>query len=113
MPFEVYIGVVLIVGLDIVMQIEAEICLAAYEALVFVLRVLASTYFSQSLFLIMENEKLFLETEGRTQLDYMILSFSRNINDLLEVGFLARSRRAVLLDCKVLISLFVLSDSSA
>ncbi|KAK4262528.1 hypothetical protein QN277_028078 [Acacia crassicarpa] len=81
-------------------EIEAEIFLAAYEALVFVLRVLASTYFSQSSFLIMENEKLFLEAEGRPQLDFMLLSFVQNINNLLEVGFLARTRRAVLLDLK-------------
>lgn len=90
-----------------VKQIEAEICLAACEALVFVLRVLASTYSHQSLYLIGENEKLLLETEGRPQLDSMLVSFTQNINNLLEVGFLARTRRAVLLDWKVLISVFI------
>ncbi|KAF7828486.1 putative methyltransferase TARBP1 [Senna tora] len=79
---------------------EAEMCLAAYEALVFVLRILASTYFSQSLNLIEENKKLFLEIGGCPQLDSLLLSFIHNFNNLLGVGFLARTRRAVLLDWK-------------
>lgn len=86
-------------------QIESEMCLAAYEALVFVLRVLASSFFSQSTHLIEENKKLLLETGGRPLLDSMLESFIHNINNLLAVGFLARTRMAVLLDWKVLISL--------
>ncbi|KAK7330831.1 hypothetical protein VNO77_25035 [Canavalia gladiata] len=78
----------------------AEISLAAYEALVFVLRVLASAYFPHSSDLVEENEQLFSETEGRPQLDYMCVSLIQNINDLLGAGFLARTRRAVLLDIK-------------
>ncbi|KAK7262184.1 hypothetical protein RJT34_29746 [Clitoria ternatea] len=78
----------------------AEISLAAYDALVSVLRVLASTYYSQPYHLLEENEQLFSETEGRSHLDYMCESFIQNINDLLRVGVLARTRRAVLLDIK-------------
>ncbi|CAL0331179.1 unnamed protein product [Lupinus luteus] len=81
-------------------EIGAEICLAAYEALVSVLRVLASTNFPQSLHLIEENEQLLSETDGMPQLDSMFASFIQNMNDLLGTGVLARTRRAVLLDIK-------------
>lgn len=90
------------------MQAQAEVCLAAYEALVPVLKVIASTYCTQSFFLIEENEQLFSDIEGRPQLDYMCVSLIQNINDLLGAGILARTRRAVLLDIKVLIYLYVL-----
>ncbi|XP_027337446.1 uncharacterized protein LOC113851166 [Abrus precatorius] len=78
----------------------AEISLAAYESLVSVLRVLASTYVPHSFYPIEENEQLFSEIEARPQLDYMYVSFIKNINDLLGAGVLARARRAVLLDIK-------------
>lgn len=83
------------------MQMGAEISLAAYEALVSVLRVLASTYFPRSFYLVEENEQFFSETEGRPQLDYMCVSLIQNMNDLLASGVLARTRRAVLLNIKV------------
>jgi hypothetical protein len=83
------------------MQTQAEVCLAAYEALVPVLKVLASTYCTQSFYLIEENEQLFSDIEGRPQLDCMCVSFIQNINDLIGAGILARTRRAVLLDIKV------------
>ncbi|PNY04748.1 tRNA/rRNA methyltransferase SpoU family protein [Trifolium pratense] len=81
-------------------ETQAEVCLAAYEALVPVLKVLASTYCTQSFHLIEENEQLFSDIEGRPQLDCMCVSFIQNINDLLGAGILARTRRAVLLDIK-------------
>ncbi|KAL2962449.1 hypothetical protein AAZX31_17G143900 [Glycine max] len=81
-------------------EMGAEISLAAYEALVSVLRVLASTYFPHSFYLVEENEQLFSEIEGRPRLDYMCISFIQNINDLLGSGVLARTRRAVLLEIK-------------
>ncbi|KAL2573578.1 hypothetical protein AAZV13_17G136200 [Glycine max] len=81
-------------------EMGAEISLAAYEALVSVLRVLASTYFPHSFYLVEENEQLFSEIEGRPRLDYMCVSFIQNINDLLGSGVLARTRRAVLLEIK-------------
>jgi len=84
----------------------AEISLAAYEALVSILKVFVSTFFPHSLYLVEESEQMFSETEGRSQLDYMCLSFIQNINDLLGSGVLARSRRAVLLDIKVPFFLF-------
>jgi len=84
----------------------AEISLAAYEALVSILRVFASTFFPHFLYLVDESEQMFSEAEGRPPLDYMCLSFIQNINDLLGSGVLARTRRAVLLDIKVPFSLF-------
>ncbi|KAE9607417.1 putative tRNA (guanosine(18)-2'-O)-methyltransferase [Lupinus albus] len=81
-------------------EIGAEICLASYEALVSVLRVLASTNFHQSLHLIEENEQLLSVMDSMPQLDSMFASFIQNINDLLGTRVLARSRRAVLLDIK-------------
>ncbi|XP_029129783.1 uncharacterized protein LOC109811274 [Cajanus cajan] len=81
----------------------AEISLATYEALVSVVRVLASTYFPHFFNLVKENKQLCSETEGRPQLDYMCASFIQNINVLLGSGVLTRTRRAVLLDIKVLV----------
>lgn len=89
-----------------IMQTHAEVNLAAYETLVPVLRVLASTYCTQSFYLIEENKQLFSEIEVKPELDYLCASFIKNINDLLGAGILARTRRAVLLDIKVLISNF-------
>ncbi|XP_020231256.1 uncharacterized protein LOC109811829 isoform X1 [Cajanus cajan] len=81
-------------------EMGAEISLAAYEALVSVVRVLASTYFPHFFNLDKENKQLCSETEGRPQLDYMCASFIQNINVLLGSGVLTRTRRAVLLDIK-------------
>ncbi|KAL9326764.1 hypothetical protein ACSQ67_007409 [Phaseolus vulgaris] len=81
-------------------EMGAEISLAAYEALVSILRVFASTFFPHFLYLVDESEQMFSEAEGRPPLDYMCLSFIQNINDLLGSGVLARTRRAVLLDIK-------------
>ncbi|XP_027919590.1 uncharacterized protein LOC114178088 isoform X2 [Vigna unguiculata] len=81
-------------------EMGAEISLAAYEALVSILRVFASTFFPRSLYVVEESEQMFSEAEGRPRLDFMCLSFIQNINNLLGSGVLARTRRAVLLDIK-------------
>ncbi|KAK7406678.1 hypothetical protein VNO78_08307 [Psophocarpus tetragonolobus] len=57
-------------------EIGAEISLATYEALVSILKVLASTYFAHSCCLVEESEQLFPETEGRPHLDYMGVYYS-------------------------------------
>ncbi|KAK7406677.1 hypothetical protein VNO78_08306 [Psophocarpus tetragonolobus] len=85
----------------------AEISLATYEALVSIMRVLASTYFAHSCCLVEESEQLFPETEGRPHLDYMGVYFIQNINDLLGFRVLARTQRVVLLDIAT-IFLFVM-----
>ncbi|KAK7406675.1 hypothetical protein VNO78_08304 [Psophocarpus tetragonolobus] len=92
-------------------EIGAEISLAKYEALISILRVLASTYFAHSCCLVEESEQLFPETEGRSHLDYMGVYFIQNINDVLGFGVLVRTQRAVLLDIAT-IFLFVMRHIS-
>ncbi|XP_039022591.1 uncharacterized protein LOC120155085 isoform X1 [Hibiscus syriacus] len=82
-------------------ETEAEICLAAYEALAPALKALISVLSSQTLLLFRENSKsLQPAMEGEPWLDTLVLSFLQNINNLLAVGFMARTRRAVLLNWK-------------
>ena len=88
----------------------AEICLAAYEALAPVLRALVSTSSPLSLDLIRENDEFSAPAEeAKCCLDSLALSFLQNINNLLAVGVLARTRRAVLLNQKVKNILFIIS----
>ncbi|XVF10929.1 hypothetical protein REPUB_Repub07fG0225600 [Reevesia pubescens] len=82
-------------------ETEAEVCLAAYEALAPALKALVSAFSPQALVLFRENCKSLLPAiEGEPWLDSLILSFLQNINNLLSVGFMARARRAVLLNWK-------------
>ncbi|KAK8520784.1 hypothetical protein V6N13_076919 [Hibiscus sabdariffa] len=82
-------------------ETEAEVCLAAYEALAPVLKALVSVLSSQTLVLFKENSKSVQPArEGEPWLDTLVLSFLQNINSLLSVGFMARTRRAVLLNWK-------------
>ncbi|XP_040986583.1 uncharacterized protein LOC121234635 isoform X3 [Juglans microcarpa x Juglans regia] len=78
----------------------AEISVAGYEALAPALRALASVFSPQILDTIRENKFLLLKLEGTPLLDSLALSFLQNINNLLAVGVLARTRRAVLLNWK-------------
>ncbi|KAG7955620.1 hypothetical protein I3843_11G082000 [Carya illinoinensis] len=79
----------------------AEICVAGYEALAPALRALASVFSPQVLDAIRENDNFLLpKLEGTLLLDSLALSFLQNINNLLAVGVLARTRRAVLLNWK-------------
>lgn len=83
-------------------QTGAEICLAAYEALTPVFRALASVFSPHSLACIRENDNLLQPyTEGKPLLDSLVLSFLQNVNNLLAVGVLVRTRRAVLMNWKV------------
>ncbi|KAJ0047909.1 hypothetical protein Pint_15756 [Pistacia integerrima] len=76
----------------------AEICLAAYEALASVLQAVVSP---QALCFVRENDKsMLLAVEGQPWMDSWVLSFLQNVNSLLEVGVLARTRRAILLNWK-------------
>ncbi|XP_058009472.1 uncharacterized protein LOC131168902 [Hevea brasiliensis] len=78
----------------------AEVCVAAYETLAPILRALVSTFSPLALDLIRENDKSSLSAEGKAWLDPLVLSFLQNINNLLAVGVLVRTRRAVLLNWK-------------
>lgn len=80
----------------------AEICLAAYEALSYGLRALVSVFSPQTLDFVSDNDKQLLsKVEGKPLLDSLVLSFLQNVNDLLSVGVLVRTRRAVLMHWKV------------
>ncbi|XWS49177.1 hypothetical protein CRYUN_Cryun13aG0141400 [Craigia yunnanensis] len=82
-------------------ETEAEVCIAAYEALAPALKAFVSAFSPQTLDLFRENCKSLLPAiEGKPWLDSLVLSFLQNINDLLAVGFMARTRRAVLLNWK-------------
>lgn len=83
-------------------QTGAEICLAAYEALTPVVRALASVFSPHSIACIRENDNLSpSDAECKPLLDSLVLSFLQNINNLLAVGVLVRTRRAVLMNWKV------------
>ncbi|KAL4602312.1 hypothetical protein ACB092_10G044100 [Castanea dentata] len=83
------------------LETGAEICLAAYEGLAPVLKALVSMFSPQLLDTIRENDKFLLpKVEGTPLLDSLVLSFLQNINNLLTIGVLARSRRAVLMNWK-------------
>ncbi|XP_050228591.1 uncharacterized protein LOC126677835 [Mercurialis annua] len=82
---------------------EAEVCLAAYEAVAPVLRALVFTFSPLALDLIRENDNSSGSAEGngsKALLDQLVLSFLQNINNLVAVGVLVRTRRAVLLNWK-------------
>ncbi|MBA0861839.1 hypothetical protein Goshw_001670, partial [Gossypium schwendimanii] len=80
---------------------EAEVRIAAYEALAPALKALVSVLAPQSLALFTENSKsLQPAIEGEPWLDTLVFSFLQNINNLLAVGFMARTRRAILLNWK-------------
>ncbi|XP_022735879.1 uncharacterized protein LOC111289259 isoform X3 [Durio zibethinus] len=82
-------------------ETEAEVCLAAYEALAPALKALVSAFCPKTLGLFRESCKSLLPAiEVEPWLDSFVLSFLHNINDLLAVGFMARTRRAVLLNWK-------------
>ncbi|TYG91203.1 hypothetical protein ES288_A12G243200v1 [Gossypium darwinii] len=92
---------------------EAEVRIAAYEALAPALKALVSVLAPQILVLFMENSKsLQPAIEGEPWLDTLVLSFLQNINNLLAVGFLVRTRRAVLLNWKWVILESLLSIPS-
>ncbi|XP_057978420.1 uncharacterized protein LOC131164899 isoform X2 [Malania oleifera] len=78
----------------------AEIFVAAYEALAAVLKALVSAL-SPSAFDLMCNDKSLLpQVEGKPLLDTLVLAFLQNINNLLTVGVLVRTRRATLMNWK-------------
>lgn len=95
----VFVLIVQAIGTE---QTEAEIGLAAYETLTPVLRTLASTYTSLSLdHIAKQHNPVAADMEDEPLLDALVKKFLQNINWLLEVGYLARSRKAALMKFKV------------
>ncbi|KAK4338184.1 hypothetical protein RND71_042671 [Anisodus tanguticus] len=82
-------------------EIEAELCLAAYEAVAGALEGLLSMLSLLSLDHVTEdNELISLEADGKPVLDSLLRTLLQNINSIIAVGNLARTRRAVLLNWK-------------
>lgn len=83
-------------------QAEAEIYLAAFEALAAVLNAFVSLCSARA-FNLLENDNTLLDmVNGEYWLQASVPAFLHNINHLLTAGLLARSRRAVLLSWKVM-----------
>ncbi|CAI0417745.1 unnamed protein product [Linum tenue] len=78
----------------------AEVGVAAYEALSYALKALASSFSKLSLDLIKQHNISSHLTEDEPWLDVVVIPFLHSVNNLLAVGALARSRRAVLLKWK-------------
>ncbi|XP_028552833.1 uncharacterized protein LOC110107437 isoform X3 [Dendrobium catenatum] len=79
----------------------SELCLAAYEALAYVLKTLSANFGSSDFSLLMDYYKSECpNVDGKPLLDHLVLYFLDGINDLLANGLLTRSRRAVLMDWK-------------
>ncbi|KAI3973692.1 hypothetical protein MKX01_031112 [Papaver californicum] len=87
----------------------AEVRLAAYEALAPVLKAMNSAGSPLVLDLILAHDQALPKVEGKPLLDSFVLSFLQNINDLISVGALTRSRRAVLMNWKWLCLVSLLS----
>ncbi|XP_043715500.1 uncharacterized protein LOC122663896 isoform X2 [Telopea speciosissima] len=80
-----------------------EIRLAAYEALAPVFKALSSAFSPLGFNMVMGNDgSLVSKVAGKPLLDSLVLSFLKNINDLLAGGVLARSRRAILMNLKMM-----------
>ncbi|XP_072962129.1 uncharacterized protein [Typha angustifolia] len=79
-------------------EIGAEVRLAAYEALAYVLKALSAA-FASSNFDLMMAYSMSKQLDGKVEpsLDLLAINFLDNINDLLTNGILTRSRRAVLM----------------
>ncbi|GFP96490.1 hypothetical protein PHJA_001793100 [Phtheirospermum japonicum] len=81
-------------------EVEAEICVAAYEACAFALKDLVSVFSPLSMGLVANNDNLIsLEADGKA-LDVFVSTFIHNINNVIEEGSLARTRRAILMNWK-------------
>ncbi|KAM7494028.1 hypothetical protein LguiB_028637 [Lonicera macranthoides] len=83
-------------------ETEAETCVAAYEALAHALKELVSVFSPLALDLLMENYKSLPPNADSKKplLDSFVWTFLQNINNIIAVGNLVRTRRAVLINWK-------------
>ena len=79
--------------------------MAAYEALAYALKELVSVFSPLALDLLMENYKSSPPNADSKKplLDSFVWTFLQNINNLIAVGNLVRTRRAVLINWKVIV----------
>ncbi|KAH0448169.1 hypothetical protein IEQ34_021969 [Dendrobium chrysotoxum] len=85
---------------EFVWKSGSELCLAAYEALAYVLKTLSANFGSSDFSLLMDYYMSECPNIEKPLLDHLVLYFLNGINDLLANGLLTRSRRAVLMDWK-------------
>lgn len=84
------------------MQTKAEIYLGGYEALHHVLKSPVFMPSPSSLSLLMRPYNISEHKDQvKPHIDYFVQIFLENINALVEVGYLTRARRAILIDWKV------------
>ncbi|KAL8244568.1 hypothetical protein R6Q59_010826 [Mikania micrantha] len=82
-------------------ETEAEIYLGGYEALHYILKSLVLMHSSSALSLLTKPyNNSAPEAEVKPHIDYFVQQFLENINNLIEAGYLARARRAILIDWK-------------
>lgn len=82
-------------------EVGAEISLATYEALAYVLKVFPNNFTKLNLdFVLAYNETQWPDREAIHLLDPLVLNFLDNMKKLLANGLLTRSRRAVLMNWK-------------
>lgn len=82
-------------------EAKAEMYLAAFEALHHILKALVFMPSSSALGLLMRPYSLLApEPQVKLHIDYFLQIYLDNINNLIEAGYLARARRAILIDWK-------------
>ncbi|KAL3834975.1 hypothetical protein ACJIZ3_009711 [Penstemon smallii] len=82
-------------------EVEAEICIAAYEACAYALKDLVSVFSPLSLDLFINNDNsLTIKADREALLDIFVSTFICSINNVIDGGTLARTRRAVLMNWK-------------
>ncbi|KAL8528968.1 hypothetical protein ACS0TY_006437 [Phlomoides rotata] len=82
-------------------EVEAELRIAAYEACAYALKDLVSFFSPLTLDLVKDNDNSFpLQTDDKTVLDVFVSTFIKNINNIIDGGNLARTRRAILMNWK-------------
>ncbi|XP_042008836.1 uncharacterized protein LOC121757352 isoform X1 [Salvia splendens] len=82
-------------------EVEAEIRIAAYEACAYALKDLVSVFFPVTLDIMTDSDGIFQsETDDNARLDMFVSTFMHNINQIIDGGKLARTRRAVLMNWK-------------
>lgn len=91
-----------------VKQVEAEIRIAAYEACAYALKDLVSVFSPVTLDRMTDSDGSFQsETDDNARLDMFVSTFTHTINQIIDGGKLARTRRAVLMNWKVILPFYL------
>lgn len=91
----------LVVTLHIRKQVEAEIRIAAYEACAYALKDLVSLFSPMTVGIMTDSDGSFHLEHNKALLDVFVCTFVHHIDQIIDGGKLARTRRAVLMNWKV------------